>query len=295
MIHANEVRTASITQLDTQNKALADQVGKLNQALGDFKQALGGLGEKVIHQEQATKQLSASVDQDTAAIAKRTDALAAKIDGDNKATMEHLNEVNRSVASVAKALENAGGKFVSRGDEQERRLEESVKEVGHLQAQIQTLGQNMENQHAFLKQVEQHLQALDKNYDNHQVFLKQVEQHLTARVNTPQRSDSGMSLAEAATPPVPAIPPVSVAEPPAQSAGSQLSSGQTRAAALSDDREAYERVLTRFKEGDRRSCTAGICGVPGSTSAFRFCPQCPVLVGRVLLREKRLPSRDRRL
>ena len=112
MIHANEVRTASITQLDTQNKALADQVGKLNQALGDFKQALGGLGEKVIHQEQATKQLSASVDQDTAAIAKRTDALAAKIDGDNKATMEHLNEVNRSVASVAKALENAGGKFV---------------------------------------------------------------------------------------------------------------------------------------------------------------------------------------
>ena len=93
-----------------------------------------------------------------------------------------------------------------------------MKEVGHLQAQIQTLGQNMENQHAFLKQVEQHLQALDKNYDNHQVFLKQVEQHLTARVNTPRRSDSGMSLAEAATPPVPAIPPVSVAEPPAQSA-----------------------------------------------------------------------------
>ena len=52
---------------------------------------------------------------------------------------------------LAKALENAGGKFVSRGDEQERRLEESVKEVGHLQAQIQTLGQNMENQHAFLE------------------------------------------------------------------------------------------------------------------------------------------------
>lgn len=250
MIHANESRTAPIAQLDAQNKALADQVGKLNNALGDFRQALGSLGEKVIRQEQATKQLSVSVDQDAAAMAKRTDALAAKIDGDNKATMEHLNEVNRSVASVAKALENAGGKFVSRGDEQERRLEESAKEVAHLQSQIQTLGQNMESQHAFLKQVEQHLQALDKNYDNHQVFLKQVEQHLTTRVNTPQRSDSGMSLAEAATPPAPAIPPVSVAEPPAQSAGSQSSSGQTRAAALSGDREAYERVLTRFKEGD---------------------------------------------
>jgi tol-pal system protein YbgF len=250
MIHANESRMASITQLDAQNKALADQVGKLNLALGDFKQALGSLGEKVIHQEQATKQVSVSVDQDTAVIAKRTDALAAKIDADNKATMEHLNEVNRSVASVAKALENAGGKFVSRGDEQEKRLEESAKEVAHLQAQIQTLGQNMENQHAFLKQVEQHLHALDKNYDNHQVFLKQVEQHLTARVNTPQRSDSGMSLAEAATPPVPAIPPVSVAEPPTQSAGSPPSSGQTHAAVLSGDREAYERVLTRFKEGD---------------------------------------------
>ena len=44
-----------IAQLDAQNKALADQVGKLNLALGDFKQALGSLGEKVIHQEQATK------------------------------------------------------------------------------------------------------------------------------------------------------------------------------------------------------------------------------------------------
>ncbi len=250
MIHANESRMASIAHLEAQNKALADQVGKLNLALGDFKQALGSLGEKVNHQEQATKQVSVSVDHDTAMIAKRTDALAAKIDADNKATTEHLNEVNRSVTSVAKALENAGGKFVNRGDEQERRLEESVKEVAHLQTQIQTLGQNMENQHTFLKQVEQHLHALDKNYDNHQVFLKQVEQHLTARVNTPQRSDSGISLAEAATPPVPAIPPVSVTEPPAQSAAAQPSSAQTRASALSGDREAYERVLTRFKEGD---------------------------------------------
>ena len=36
------------------------------------------------------------------ALSKRTDALAGKMDADNKVTADHFNEVNRSVASVAK-------------------------------------------------------------------------------------------------------------------------------------------------------------------------------------------------
>ena len=160
VLHGLETRSQNVAQLDSQNKVLADQVSRLNQALVDFKQALGNLGERVVQQDQAVKHLAASLEQDAAALNKRTDALAGKIEADNKVTAEHLNEVNRSVASVAKALENAGGKFVSREDDHERRIDETTRELGHVQAQIQTLDKNLENQHAFLKQVEQHLSAL---------------------------------------------------------------------------------------------------------------------------------------
>ena len=201
-VAALENRQASIGHLDAQNKALTDQVGKLSQALAEFNQALNKVGERVVQQEQTNKQLSATMEQEATAAAKRTEALGTRIDADNKATTEYLNKVNRSVESMHKALEQAGGKFVTRGEDQERRLDEVAKEMSHIQGQIQTFDKNMENQHAFLKQVEQHLQSLDKNaenqhtflkqveqhlqsldknYENHQVFLKQVEQHLAAR------------------------------------------------------------------------------------------------------------------
>ena len=111
----------------------------------DFKQVLNGLGERVVQQDQTLKHLAASVEQDTTALSRRTDALAGKIDTDNKVTADHFNEVNRSVASVAKALENAGGKFVSRGEEQERRLDETARELAHVQAQIQTPDERLPN------------------------------------------------------------------------------------------------------------------------------------------------------
>ena len=114
-------------------------MAKFSQALVDFKQALSGLGERVVQQDQAVKHLAATIEQDMTALGKRTDALAGKIDADNKVTAEHFNEVNRSVGSVAKALENAGGKFVSREDDHERRLEETTRELMHVQAQIQTI------------------------------------------------------------------------------------------------------------------------------------------------------------
>ena len=178
LAHALETRSHNVAQLDAQNKTLAEQVSKLNQALVDFKQALGSLGERVVQQDQTVKHLAASVEQDTTAISRRTDALAGKMDADNKVTADHLNEVNRSVASVAKALENAGGKFVSRGDDQERRLDETTRELAHVQAQIQTLDKNLENQHAFLKQVEQHLSTL--------------------RVNATQRAEQASAVSEVA-------------------------------------------------------------------------------------------------
>jgi TolA-binding protein len=231
--HALETRSHNVAQLDAQNKTLADQVSKLNQALVDFKQALGGMGERLVQQDQTVKHLAASFDQDTTALSRRTDALTGKIDVDNKVTADHLNEVNRSVSSVMKALENVGGKFVTRGDEQEHRLDETTRELAHMRAQIQTLDKNLENQHAFLKQVEQHL--------------------VTLRANTLQRSEQASAVAEMAplaqtqSMPAPDAPPAPVTT---QSNGSASSRFENHSAVLMADRESYERTLTRFKEGD---------------------------------------------
>ncbi|MCE3222119.1 MAG: putative Tol-Pal system protein YbgF (modular protein) [Nitrospira sp.] len=232
LAHALETRSHNVAQLDAQNKTLGDQVSKLNQALVDFKQALGGLAERVAQQDQTLRHLAASVEQDTTALSRRTDALAGKIDADNRVTSDHLNEVNRSVASVAKALENAGGKFVSRGEEQERRLDETSRELAHVQAQIQTLDKNLENQHTFLKQVEQHLSAL--------------------RANASQRTEQASPVSEVAPlAQTQAMPSPERAQLPSsiQSAGVG-SRSENRSAALMADRESYERTLTRFKEGD---------------------------------------------
>ena len=234
LLHGLETRSQNVAQLDAQNKVLGDQVGKFNQALVDFKQALGSLGERVVQQDQTVKHLAATLEQDTVALSKRTDALAGKMDADNKVTADHFNEVNRSVASVAKALENAGGKFVSREDDHERRLDDTTRELTHVQAQIQTLDKNLENQHAFLKQVEQHLVAL--------------------RASATQRSEPAPAVAEAA--PLPQAIPAPVPPPaPAQTQDFASSSALTpraenRSAALVADRESYERTLTRFKDGD---------------------------------------------
>jgi tol-pal system protein YbgF len=234
LLHGLETRSQNISQLDAQNKVLADQVTKFNQALVDFRQVLNGLGERVVQQDQAVKHLAASLEQDTAALGKRTDALAGKIEADNKVTAEHFNEVNRSVASVAKALENAGGKFVSREDDHERRLEETTRELTQVQAQIQTIDKNLENQHAFLKQVEQHLVAL--------------------RTSVAQRAEQSPVVAEAA--PLPQAAPVPAPSPsPAQDvappqAAAATPRAENRSAALLADRESYERTLTRFKDGD---------------------------------------------
>ena len=241
VLHGLETRSQNVAQLDSQNKVLADQVSKLNQALVDFKQALGNLGERVVQQDQAVKHLAASLEQDTVALNKRTDALAGKIEADNKVTAEHLNEVNRSVASVAKALENAGGKFVSREDDHERRIDETTRELGHVQAQIQTLDKNLENQHAFLKQVEQHLSAL--------------------RVSASQRAEQAPAVAEVA--PLAqsqAMPPPEAVSPPTSSpvpSSGSMSRSENRSAALMADRESYERTLTRFKDGDLEGARQG--------------------------------------
>jgi tol-pal system protein YbgF len=241
VLHGLEQRSQNVAQLDSQNKVLADQVSRLNQALVDFKQALGNLGERVVQQDQTVKHLASALEQDTVALTKRADALAGKIDADNKVTAEHLNEVNRSVASVAKALENAGGKFVSREDDHERRIDETTRELSHVQGQIQTLDKNLENQHAFLKQVEQHLSVLRASAS------QRAEQAPAVAEVAPLAQTQAMPLPDAVSPSAPSSVP---------SSGSMAHS-ENRSAALMADRESYERTLTRFKDGDLEGARQG--------------------------------------
>ena len=93
---------------------LSEQMTQYGKALAEFKKALTGVGDRLAQDEQRF----------------------SRMENDSKATAAHLNEVNKSVATVAKALETVGGQIVSRIEEQERRLQS-------LDAQVSTLSQTV--------------------------------------------------------------------------------------------------------------------------------------------------------
>ncbi|WP_447987531.1 tol-pal system protein YbgF [Nitrospira sp. Nam74] len=115
-------------QLESQNRALTEQMAQYKQALADYKKVLTTLGEKLVHEEQRTTELSNKV-------AGRTDQLASKVDNDTKATTTYLNDVNRSVGSVAKAVETMNAQLVPRIEEQDRRLDDLTKLIQAMDAQ----------------------------------------------------------------------------------------------------------------------------------------------------------------
>ena len=125
-IGAGEARTGKLAQqLESQNRALTEQLTQLSRALSDFKNALTGLGEKLVQEGQ------------------RVDALTAKVESDASATTTHLNEVNKSVGSVAKALETVGGRVMARAEEQDRRLDDVAKSLEAVSGQINALAQKV--------------------------------------------------------------------------------------------------------------------------------------------------------
>ncbi len=142
-IKTSDQRAATLTQrLEAQDKAL----GELRQALADFKQVLGSLGEKIVTQDKSASELSGSVSQQTTTLGKRVEAIAAELkmvtqhmNEVNKSTAQHLEDVNKSVATLAKAVEAAGDKFVARLDAQDQRLEQMTKQVAWLQDAAKTL------------------------------------------------------------------------------------------------------------------------------------------------------------
>lgn len=254
----DNTKGTSVAQLEGQTRMLSEQVAKFSQALGDFKQVLGSLGEKLVQQEQVTKQLSVTVDQELTAMAKRTENLPTRLDANSKATTEHLNEVNRSVASVAKALETSSQQFMARAEEQDRKIEGLSKELGQFQAQVQTINKNIENQQQFLQTVSKELQeqhqfveSVTKNVESQHQFLKdiqQVQQQVVDRLNQSSRRDSSVAVAEAATLPLSA--PSAPQAPPSRAADS-------KPVAHVSDRDAYDRILNKFKQGDYEGSQQG--------------------------------------
>jgi tol-pal system protein YbgF len=115
-------------QLESQNRALTEQMVQYKQALADYKKALMTLGEKLVQEEQRTMELSNKV-------AGRTDQLASKVDNDTKATSTYLNDVNRNVGSVVKAVETMSAQLVPRIEEQDRRLDDLTKLIQAMDAQ----------------------------------------------------------------------------------------------------------------------------------------------------------------
>ncbi|WP_447977586.1 tol-pal system protein YbgF [Candidatus Nitrospira bockiana] len=199
-----------IQQLEAQGRTLTEQMAQYGKALADYKKALTGLGEKFVQEEQRLADLSNKV-------SGRTDALTAKVENDAKTTTAHLNDVNKSVASVAKALETVSGQVISRVEEQDRRLDEMMKNLHGLDAQLATLNQ-----------------AVLQLRSTREAPPRSVEE---------SRPQSGPGDALAA--PAPASIPSTVPQPAPPDPGAHSQSPRDVRA-----REVYDRHIATFKHGD---------------------------------------------
>jgi tol-pal system protein YbgF len=195
-------------QFDSQHRL--DQVSQkftqFNQALTGYKEALSGLNDRLSQEEQTSK------------------TLLARIDADTKAATIHANEVNRSVASVAKALEAVGQKVTARFDEQDHRIDALAKSVDQVQHKmVQHSPQPSKQVRVAPAPVQAQEQTRADASDGESMPPPQREQH-----------EAGTAMAASI-----------IAAP-------QESTAQIEPAHSSDpaDRVRYERVLALFRDGD---------------------------------------------
>lgn len=206
---------------------VSQKFAQFNQALTGFKEALTGLNDRVALEEQASR------------------SLAARVETDSKAASVHATEVNKSVASVAKALESVGQKVTVRFDEQDRRIESLARSV---------------------EQVNQ------KPGARHQTG-KQTQRSAPSPSSEPEparseRMESTSSSALAGQDGVEAAPttPVVIAAPQESPVPEAI-----RNNAEPPDRASYDRALALFRDGDlegaRRGFAAFLAEYPNSDLA----------------------------
>ncbi len=248
-MRAGELKAGSLShQIETQSKSVQEQVMKLTVALADFKLGLSAVNERLSQDEQSLKQLRAAFEQDAAASAKRIDALSAKVDADTKAATAHINEVNKvlmghitelnkSVTSVAKALETAGGKFMTRMDEQDRLIEGLSKNLDQIRDSVKA----------------QQRQSGTKPASRSAVV---------PTTDGATQPDASASSADDHEPTPPSEP---------KTAEGDSSAGPTATAKERTDKEVYEQVLANFKDGKLEEAREGFAkfleDYPGSDLA----------------------------
>jgi tol-pal system protein YbgF len=201
--------------LETQHRLeqVSQKFVQFNQALTGFKEALTGLNDRVALEEQASK------------------SLAARVDADSKAASAHATEVNKSVASVAKALESVGQKVTARFDEQDRRIESlarSVEQVNQKTGARPPGGKRTQRA------------APSSNPDPEPAHLERME----STSNSVTAGQEGVETS-ATTTPVVAAPQESPVPGTAQNG------------AEPPDRASYDRALALFREGDLEGARRG--------------------------------------
>ena len=212
--------------LDNQHRLeqMSQKFGQFNQAMTGFKEALTELHDRVGQEEQTTKDLT------------------ARIESDAKTASAHAMEVNKSVVSVAKALESVGEKVTSRFDDQDRRIEGLTRTVEQL------------NQKPGPRQ-QPAKQTKGKVAPSNQEAQSESPEPAGGAHASVQKAAENIS---ATTVVVTAPPETSVPSPSQRDAESA-------------DRASYDRVLALFREGDlenaRRGFTEFLLRYPNSDLA----------------------------
>lgn len=240
---------------DAQRQALGEQIVQLNGALAEFKLAINGLGEKLIQEDQRITDF-------TAAASQRTDALRDKVEADAQATTAHLAEVNKSVTSVAKALEAVGEKFVAQEEQQDRRLDETNTGVEAVKSQVEALTQAV-NQLRETKNPAVGKQGGKKAAQPSSAPSAAKESHRAKRSSQSPGEGAHAPTGEAAAPSKPVAPSEPVQETADDSAQAASlaartatpAGAQTEAAASA--KEAYDRNIQKFKQGDLNGALQG--------------------------------------
>ncbi len=189
---------------------VSQKVTQFQQALTGFKEALTGLNDRVGQEEQSSK------------------ALAARIDADAKTSSAHANEVNKSVTSVAKALESVGQKVIARFDEQDRRIESIEKAVGQI----------------------------NHNSGARQQPTKQAQGSVPAPSGDPGGSDR-VELETSAAPADQGNVETTSAQTRSTAPQATAAVESAQSNAESSDRARYEHVLALFREGDLEGARQG--------------------------------------
>ncbi len=229
-IAEGEARSTSAARqlVEEQGKAVTEQVAQFSRALGEFKQALGKVSEELARDQQHISEV-------TAEVTRRNEALTAKIETDAKSTSAHLAEVNKSVGSVAKALENTGSTLASRQDEQDHRLAEIVAATTALHVAETALRNRLEEQ-------EQHLEELRQEVRGSSTRVQKSQKAGVATERAAEGGGTGKGIESAST----------GARQRGEAAAATVAAipGTDRAA-----EEAYGRALRLLQAGDLDAAT----------------------------------------